>query len=395
MSANQIRGIAVGTIGHRTVFAQLEQGDLRWWEPVAFEIRPPLEILGSEKQDASHLRFRVRNNTAQRFRGEVAIHFGKASTRTRLELPASGESAELALPVIGLLPGAKPVVIDLDTGRTVAGVVTNWKLQSEMKGNFDIRIRPVLRNSSSKFVAEEERENFDLVNLEPWFNDRVTQIFRNSYVSPRSPFCSLAMPKQGIGGWSDFNARFDVDDSGLRAAARTNGGRFMVQGVPFGILVESGAKNILFTSQWDNYPREFAVGLSGKASHAYLLMAGSSNPMQSRFNNGEVIVSYTDGSSERLALDNPGNWWPIDQDYFIDDFAFRRPGPIPPRVELRTGRLRLPEPEEFEGQGGRIPGGAATVLDLPLNPGKELKSVTVRALANEVVIGLMAVTLAR
>jgi hypothetical protein len=392
-SANEIRGIAAGTIGHRTVFAQLEQGDLRWWEPVAFEIRPPLEILGSEKQDAGQLRFRVRNNTAQRFRGEVAIRFGKASTRTRLELPASGESAELALPVIGLLNGTKPVVIDFDNGRTVAGIVTNWKLQPEMKGAYDVR--PVLRNSSSKFAAEEERENFDLVNLEPWFNGRVSQIFRNDYVSPRSPFCSLAMPKQGIGGWSEFNARFEVDDSGLRAAARTNGGRFMAQGVPFGIPVENGAKNILFTSQWDNYPREISVGLSGRASHVYLLMAGSSNPMESRFDNGEVIVSYTDGSSERLALDNPGNWWPIDQDYFTDDFAFRRPEPIPPRVELRTGRVRLAEPVEFKGHGGRIPGGAATVLDLPLNPGKELKSVTVRALANEVVIGLIAVTLAR
>ena len=42
-----------------------------------------------------------------------------------------------------------------------------------------------------------------------------------------------------------------------------------------------------------------------------------------------------------------------------------------------------------------MPGGAATVLDLPLDPEKELKSLTVRTLANEVVIGLMGVTLAR
>jgi hypothetical protein len=42
-----------------------------------------------------------------------------------------------------------------------------------------------------------------------------------------------------------------------------------------------------------------------------------------------------------------------------------------------------------------VPGGAATVLELPLNRDKELKSLTVRALANEVVIGLMAATLAR
>ena len=49
----------------------------------------------------------------------------------------------------------------------------------------------------------------------------------------------------------------------------------------------------------------------------------------------------------------------------------------------------------FKGKGGKVPGGAATVLDLPLDPAKELKSLTVRALANEVVIGLMSVTLAR
>jgi tRNA U34 2-thiouridine synthase MnmA/TrmU len=43
----------------------------------------------------------------------------------------------------------------------------------------------------------------ETVDLAPVFNDRVTQIFRNEYLSPRSPFCSLSLPKQGIGGWAD------------------------------------------------------------------------------------------------------------------------------------------------------------------------------------------------
>ena len=51
--------------------------------------------------------------------------------------------------------------------------------------------------------------------------------------------------------------------------------------------------------------------------------------------------------------------------------------------------------EDFKGRGGAVPGGAATVLDLPLDATKELKSITVRAIANEVVIGLMSVTLLR
>ena len=64
-------------------------------------------------------------------------------------------------------------------------------------------------------------------------------------------------------------------------------------------------------------------------------------------------------------------------------------------MDLKTGTIRILDPATFKGKGGKVAGGAATVLDLALNPEKELKSLTVRALANEVVIGLMAVTLAR
>jgi hypothetical protein len=234
------------------------------------------------------------------------------------------------------------------------------------------------------------------VDLSPFFNDRVTRIFRNEYRSPRSPFCSLATPKQGIGGWCEPNAGFDVDDSGLRATAAANRGKIVLpDGVPLATPASADAKNILFTSRWDNYPPAASVPLSGRATHVFLLLAGSTGAMQSRLDNGEIVVTYADGSTARLALNNPVNWWPVDQDYFIDDFAFRRPEPLPPRVDLQTGRVRLLDLQTFKGTGGKIPGGAATVLELPLDGRKELKSLTVRALANEVVIGLMSATLER
>jgi hypothetical protein len=40
-----------------------------------------------------------------------------------------------------------------------------------------------------------------------------------------------------------------------------------------------------------------------------------------------------------------------------------------------------------------IEGGAATVLDLKINPSKELKFITLKTTASEVVIGLMAITI--
>ena len=237
---------------------------------------------------------------------------------------------------------------------------------------------------------------FQPVELTTVFNDRVTQIFRNEYRSPRSPFCSLATPKQGVGSWCHPQARFAVDDVGLRAAAARHGGEiFLPNGVPLVTPAVADAKNIVFVSQWDNYPKAVTVPITGRSAHAFLLMAGSTTAMQSRFDNGEVIVAYTDGSTARLALHNPTTWWPIDQDYYIDDFAFARPEPLPVRVDLKTGNVRVLEMESFKGKGRVVPGGAATVLDLPLDPAKELKTLTVRALANEVVIGLMSLTLQR
>jgi hypothetical protein len=255
-----------------------------------------------------------------------------------------------------------------------------------------------LRPLGAKRPIEAARKNAphgktsEPVNLSSFFNDSVANIFKNEYLSPRSPFVSLAIPKQGIGSWAHWDEQFEVDDAGLRKLSGENGGKIKLpNGVEFLTPFAPDSKNIVFTSQWDNYPRAAEIPLSGSASHIYLLMAGSTNQMQSRMDNGEVVVTYTDGSTTRLALNNPVNWWPIDQDYFIDDFAFRGPGPMPTRIDLKTGNIRIP----VKGKGGKVPGGSATMLDMPLDKGKQVRSLKVRTIANEVVIGLMAVTLAR
>ena len=51
----------------------------------------------------------------------------------------------------------------------------------------------------------------------------------------------------------------------------------------------------------------------------------------------------------------PLRYWPIDQDYFMDDYAFRRDEPIPPRVDLRTGRVRLLDVEISKARAEKFP----------------------------------------
>jgi len=108
---------------------------------------------------------------------------------------------------------------------------------------------------------------------------------------------------------------------------------------------------------------------------------------------GHIKIAYKDGKLTDVDLENPVNWWPIEQDYFIDDFAFMRPEAIPPRVNLKSGIVRVLDPVAFKGKGGHVPGGAGTVLAIPLYPSSELKNLTVSASANEVIIGLLGVTL--
>ena len=76
--------------------------------------------------------------------------------------------------------------------------------------------------------------------------------------------------------------------------------------------------------------------------------------------------------------------------------AFSTVEPRPYRLCLGTGDASrdLGKTLGIEGVYGReIPGGAAQMLCLPLNRQKKLQSLTVRTLSNDVVIGLMGVTL--
>ena len=230
------------------------------------------------------------------------------------------------------------------------------------------------------------------MNIDGCFNSEVDDIYKNKYLSPRPPYTTLQLPVQGIGEWCHPDLTADVNDSVFRTLV--SGGEFRVAGVPFRTPAEG--RNIVYTSLWDNYPDSVVVPLSGRAASAYLLMAGSTNHMQSRIENGMVVATYKDGTADTLRLVNPDNWCPIEQDYFVDDRAFYTTSPRPYRVALGTGTVSRDLGAEFgmsEVYGRPIPGGAAQMLRMPLNPAKRLRSLTLRTLSNDVVIGLMAVTL--
>ncbi len=360
--------------GHRTFFVKLRQDDFIWWSPVCLEVRKPVEIKASPDHGQRHaLQFRVKNNSSAHIDGELSVSNGKTRFNRRIRLKPVSES-DLVEVQEGILPGTNHVHITGKNGSKVIVPVINW----DLKCPDDIRL--------------------ETVDISKYFNDGVTNIFRNKYLNPRSPYPTLQLPTQGIGNWCSPLVKAAIDDTGIRKLAGSRNRFELPQGIPFQSPGSPDGKNIIFTSQWDNYPEQASVPLSGAASHAYMLMAGSTDPMQSRFQNGMVIVEYEDGSHDDLELRNPETWWPIDQDYYTDGYAFRLDAPKPIRVHLKTGLMTREFDKHVSIKGltdYAIAGGAATVLDLPLDPKKKLKQLTVKTTANDVVIGLMSVTLVR
>ena len=250
-------------------------------------------------------------------------------------------------------------------------------------------------------------DRMETVEIDRYYNSKVSDIFQNQYLSPRSPYTTLAIPVQGIGEWCHPDMTADIDESALRQKA--NNGILHVGiggGIPFRFPQEG--KDIIYTSLWDNYPDSLSLPLQGSASHAYLLMAGSTNHMQSHIDNGIVVFTYTDGSADTLHLQNPHNWCPIEQDYYDDGLAFRMAHPRPYRIDFATGktsRTLLPQTTHWGVSSSESGGvtinnrnflkGAGIILDMPLNKKKALSSMTLRTLSNDVVIGLMGVTLQR
>lgn len=250
--------------------------------------------------------------------------------------------------------------------------------------------------------------------LTPYFNAAVDEIFRQQYLSPRSPYTTLEIPSQGMGDWCVPLMTAQIEDDGLRACIGDDG--LYDTGVGLRFRLPRDGNNIVYTSLWDNYPDSIQIEpVSDEYAYAYLLMAGSTNNMQSRIENGLVTATYTDGTADTLRLVNPYNWCPIEQDYYYDDHAFWSTELHPYRVHLGSGMVSRSLKQDLQkagkdsgavnihvtdfdadtpiAKGLSVPDGAAQILKMPLCPERKLKSLTLRTLSNDVVIGVMSVSL--
>lgn len=219
------------------------------------------------------------------------------------------------------------------------------------------------------------------VDLSPVLNGDIRAIYQQTYASPRPSTCSVRLGSDGYSPWCFYYwgkrpPAITLD----RVADLLEGPDRLVtpRGVPF--LWPEGPNNIAFTSRWDNWPTEVAVPVNAAGRAAWFLVCGSTNPMQTRIANAVVRMRYADGAIDSLELVPPLNFWTLcplggtDYDYERDGFCL--PETPPMTVQL--------------GENCR-----AILLGYPLREGKQLAEVGLETLSEEVVVGLMGLSIMR
>ncbi len=281
----------------------------------------------------------------------------------------------------------------------------------------DVSSKDYLRKMGLEDITPNAADRHEMIDISKSYNASVNDIFRNKYESPRPPYTTLQIPVQGIGEWCHPKLTADIDDNGLRICAKPLLGNDSLgiydTGKGLNFLISRKGRNIVFSSLWDNYPNEVRIPISPKAksyNSAYLMLAGTTNNMQSRIDNALIIAEYEDGSADTLYLENPINWPTINEEYVFDDHAFWSAPVMPLRFRFDNGAVgryinskellstvpsKQKSNEKKIGEDNRyaIEKGAGVILKMPLNPTRRIRALLIKTLSNDIVVGVMAVTL--
>ncbi|MFA6175255.1 MAG: hypothetical protein WC765_01605 [Phycisphaerae bacterium] len=211
-------------------------------------------------------------------------------------------------------------------------------------------------------AGENTAPMFEPLEISRHFNSSLKEIHALEYRIPRPKGYSIGSRLNGRYAW-DWNHgghnAVRVDDAALRQAKevfRSPSG--------IGFRTPASGQNVACVSLWDNFPSVIQIPLSGRAEELALFFIGVTNPMQSRVENARFTVTYRDQSKQTVSLVNPENF---------DDW-------------LNAALQNQNETVYFSVFNHGM------VQRIPLEPSKELASLFIEAIANEVIVGLLGIS---
>jgi len=270
-------------------------------------------------------------------------------------------------------------------GKAITGKSPQWRVFRIKVNDPEGDIRKEAR-FVQQIPADVTWENIDIRGQ---LNADIRTIYQQQYLSPRPNTVSVRLGTDGYSPWTfpHWKSLPPAVKLNLISSLLDDRNRLItLQKVPFAWNGET--KNIAFTSIWDNFPKKIDFTINKTGDAIYFLVSGSTNVMQCQIANAVIRLNYADGKTDSLELVPPVNYWNLSTidshatapgqgsrtDYYSEIDKFCMPAKLPETVQL--------------GENCR-----AMLLNLKMRKGVELKSVTVEALSQEVVVGLMGISL--
>lgn len=194
--------------------------------------------------------------------------------------------------------------------------------------------------------------------------------------------------------WRDhITSRINAQSLPSDAAWRRKIGPDQIGWTHDGIPFKSAKKgnNVAVVTRAGGFPSRIEVPLHTVGKDLYLMLGGVTFPSQSHVVNLRVTLDYADGSQQNVDLVNPfdigdcwGTWLGRVHDTAANGFE-NLGGRFGPAGSSAAGDLTQPVAVDTE----------AHLLKLPLRQGRELRALTVEAVANDVIFGLMGASILR
>ncbi|HBE41239.1 MAG TPA: hypothetical protein DDW27_08555, partial [Bacteroidales bacterium] len=221
---------------------------------------------------------------------------------------------------------------------------------------------------------------WETVEMKKSFNGDIRDIFKQDYLNPRPNTVSARIGSDGYAAWTFAYWNYFPPEITLENVNKMQNPEGLLEtpaGVPFAWNQDT-SKNIAFTSLWENWPNSVTVPVNNKGSAIWFLVCGSTNPMQTKIANAQLIIRYADNTIEQVELVPPVNFWALSK-WGVADYDY--------------GRDRFCLPEEPPAQVQLGTNCRAMLINHKTKKDIEIRSVRLECLSQEVIIGLMGVTL--
>jgi hypothetical protein len=341
--------------GWHTLFLKVESNDYLAWLPLDLHFGEPIELEDEyfEIVDGT-LCFSAlfRNCTQNALNLDATVELASHSYQIQQSIPSGERGNRVHFTVtnpLQVMPGSHTIRLNYRMEEQMIHSVfsiSDWDLAHKISG-----------------IREQLLDKMRYIDLSAIVNQDLKTLHCNQYEHPRPPYFSGQVTIHGRSMWELYPTGFFEVKPTIEPLWDWEFPFVTDSCIPFEIA--SGNHNAAFVSLFDTFPDQLSIPIQQTAQHIYFLVVTSTNPMQSRIENGVLEIHFKDGTQEILSLTNPDT---------IFDW--------------------LNKPYACKGTSQQIGDHAyAQVIDMDLGNPKPLSHVELRCLSNEVLLGLLGISI--